>query len=347
VKTFHSADGGLGSGANLSRTGTLDDVGERYLGPLPSPSFRFHPGRARVGIISNPRSRRNQAADLPRKVGPGISGAAPTNAAELRETLRHFADQRIELLVIDGGDGTVRDVLTAATDIFAELPALALTPSGKTNALALDLGIPVGWSIDDAIATWGTGRTVTRPPIEITHADGQRRLGFIFGAGGFVRATELAQTTHRMGAIDGLAVGLSLVGAIAQTCFGGAANPWRAGERIRIVNEATGAAIERDFYLLFGSTLQRLPLGVKVLGQPSPGLNMLAADAHPRLLPLSAAAIVAGREGGALARRGYHHGHDIPPTRLTLQRGFILDGELFPGDTITIRAGQPLRFVVP
>jgi len=334
--------------ARSALTDPLDGLAKERLESVPSPVFHFAPGRMRVGIISNPRSRRNLSADLTRKIGPGVLGAAPTTGEELSETLRSFAARRIELLVIDGGDGTVRDVITAAARVFGDdLPPLALSPSGKTNALALDLGVPIGWSVEDAIAAWQAGHIRTRSPIEIVAEDGERLRGFIFGAGGFVRATELAQGTHRVGVIDGLAVGLSLVGAIAQTCMGGRTNPWRAGERIRIVNGATGKAIERDFYLLLGSTLQRLPLGIKPLGGAAPGLNVLAVEAPPRLLPLSAVAIVAGREGGALARRGYHHGHDIPPTRLTLQHGFILDGERFPGGTITIQSGPPLRFVTP
>ncbi|SOB87020.1 Diacylglycerol kinase catalytic domain-containing protein [Sphingomonas guangdongensis] len=338
----------LPDGAATARIGADPAAQDGRLAPVSSASFHFLPDRARVGIISNPRSRRNQAASLPRRVGPGISGAAPTNADELRETLRHFADQRIELLVIDGGDGTVRDVLSAAAPFFGdELPAIALSPSGKTNALALDLGVPLGWGIDDAIAAWGRGNIGHRAPIEIERPGGSRLFGFIFGAGAFVRATALAQRTHRWGAIDGLAVGLSLAGALGQTFFGGRDNPWRKGDHVTIVNTRSGVTVARDFYILFGSTLQRLPLGLRVLGRPGPGLNVLAVDAPPRNLPLSALGILAGREGGRLAQDGVHHGHDIPPTELTLDHGFILDGEHFAGGTVTVRAGRAIRFVMP
>jgi hypothetical protein len=282
------------------------------------------------------------------KFGLGVLAAAPTTAEELVETLRFFAARRVELLVVDGGDGTVRDVITAAIGVYGDdLPPIALSPSGKTNALALDVGVPLGWSIENAIAAWQTGRVVTRSPIEIVGAEGHRLRGFIFGAGGFVRATALAQRTHRIGVIDGLAVGLSLAGAIGQTWFGSSNNPWREGERVRIVSSDTGEVIDRSFYVLLGSTLQRLPLGVRPLGRGSPGLNVLAVDAPPRMLPLAVPAILTGREGGRWARLGYHHGHDISPVELTIKTGFILDGEHFPGGTFTLKAGPPLRFVVP
>jgi hypothetical protein len=326
----------------------LSGRGQLRLAPVPSPSFRFSTGSARVGIISNPRSRRNWTVDLTQKIGPGTLAAAPTTNEQLVETLRSFVARKLDLLVIDGGDGTVRDVISAAASIYGDdLPPLTLLPSGKTNALALDLGIPLGWSVEDAIAAHASGGIQTRSPIEIRRGAEDPLRGFIFGAGGFVLATELAQSTHRFGAIDGLAVGLSLFGAIAQTCFGGSANRWRAGERIEILNRATGETSVRDLYLLLGSTLQRLPLGIKPLGTTGSGLDVLAVDAPPRMLPVAAAAIVMGNEGAWLERMGYHHGHEIPPVRLTLKRGFILDGELFPGGTIDLRTGTPIRFVTP
>lgn len=328
--------------------GLLDAAGSSRLAPVPSSSFRFATGAPRVGIISNPRSRRNWTVDLERKLGPGVLAAAPTTNEQLVATLGSFAERNLDLLVIDGGDGTVRDVISAAAAIFgAALPPLALLPSGKTNALALDLGIPLGWSVEDAIGAYSTGRIQARRPIEIRRGDESPLCGFIFGAGGFVLATELAQGTHRLGAIDGLAVGMSLIGAIAQTCFGGRANRWRAGERVEIRNHATGEASVRNLYLLLGSTLERLPLGIKPLGKAGQGLDVLAVDSPPRMLPVAAAAVVMGKEGGWLERLGYNHGHDIPPISLTLERGFILDGELFPGGTIDLRTGAPIRFVTP
>ncbi|OWK29569.1 diacylglycerol/lipid kinase family protein [Sphingomonas mucosissima] len=330
------------------RADLMNGFGRKQLTATPSSSFRFPRGAARVGIISNPRSRRNWTVDLERKIGPGVLAAAPTTNEQLVKTLRSFAEQELELLVIDGGDGTVRDVLSAAAGIYSDdLPPLALLPSGKTNALALDLGIPVGWSLQDAMAAHAAGRIQTRSPIEIRRDAQEPLCGFIFGVGGFVMATELAQSTHRFGAIDGLAVGLSLVGAVAQTCFGSLANRWRAGERVEIYDYETGETKVRNLYLLLASTLQRMPLGTKPLGKTTAGLDVLAAEAPPRLLPIAAAAIVAGQEGGWLQRHGYHHAHDIPPVQLKLEGGFILDGEMFPGGTIDVRTGAPIRFVTP
>src|SRR5262249_10232331 len=65
---------------------------------------------ARVGLIRNPRSHRTRGKPLPRL--DGVMAHAPETRVELARTLSGLARQDIDLLVVDGGDGTVRDVLT-------------------------------------------------------------------------------------------------------------------------------------------------------------------------------------------------------------------------------------------
>lgn len=305
----------------------------------------------RIGILSNPRSHRNRSqtfAPAADRMGFDAMVRSPRKLPDLSRALLDFADAGIELLVVDGGDGTVRDALTCAYPIFGDaMPLLAVVPSGKTNALALDLGLPADWTIADAIEAAERGRVRTRRPVDIVRAGspGPDLRGFLFGAGAFVRATGLAQRTHKAGAFNGLAVGLSLGWGIAQTMFGGRDNDWRAGERMRIAVEGR-PAMERDFYILFGSTLERLPLNVKPFGALREGLKMLAVDAPPAWMPLSVPALLSGASPRWLEKAGYHRG-DPTSFSLSLDGGFILDGELYAGGDMTVRQGAPLRFVVP
>lgn len=305
----------------------------------------------RIGILSNPRSHRNRAQSyLPSAEGLGfdVMIRSPRKLPDLSRALLDFADAGIEVLIVDGGDGTVRDALTCAYPIFGNaMPLLAVVPSGKTNALALDLGLPADWTISDAIHAAGKGAVTMRRPVEIVRAgssDPDLR-GFLFGAGAFVRATGLAQRTHKAGAFNGLAVGLSLGWGIAQTMFGGRRNPWRAGERMRIGVEGS-APMERDFYMLFGSTLERLPLNVKPFGALRDGLKMLAVDAPPAWMPFTVPALLSGASPAWLEKAGYHRGAPSSFT-LSLDGGFVLDGELYAGGDMTVRPGDPLRFVTP
>ena len=178
-----------------------------------------------VGVITNPRSHRNRARGAGALNRPGLIHAAPRTRAELAAVIADFARKGVKLLVIDGGDGTIRDVLTCGGAIWGDRwPAVAVLPAGKTNALAVDLGVPQDWSLDDALAAARGGSVALRSPIAIRRSDeqGVAVRGFLFGAGAFVDATALAQRTHRLGAFNGLAVGLAVAWGLAETFLGGA-----------------------------------------------------------------------------------------------------------------------------
>ncbi|MBM7406878.1 MULTISPECIES: diacylglycerol/lipid kinase family protein [Sphingomonas] len=309
-------------------------------------------GHPRTGIISNSRSHRNrtrgaEAAVVPADT-PNLLYRGPRTHPALAQALREFRDAGIELLVVDGGDGTVRDVLTCAQEIFGDaLPRLAVVPSGKTNALALDLGIPNDWTVQDALEAGVHGGARARASVEILRGDASKPelCGFLFGAGAFVRATELAQRTHKAGAFNSFAVGISLFWGVAQTMFGGHANEWRAGEPMRLQLDG-GTPVDKTFYILFSSTLERLPLRLKPFGHERAGLKMLAVDAPPTRLSRAVPALLRGSEAAWLEQAGYRR-HDVHSFTVTLEGGFILDGELYDGGTITVRQGRPLQFVTP
>ncbi|HWT52556.1 MAG TPA: diacylglycerol kinase family protein, partial [Caulobacter sp.] len=141
----------------------------------------------RVGVVRNPRSHGNRI----RPPGPppeGVRLVEPIGREALKTALDDFAREGLDLLVIDGGDGTVRDVISLLPHTFGEdLPLLAVLPSGKTNVLAIDLGTPGDWRLEEAlIAARRAEPTVkSRPPLRISWVDGHRPClqGFFFGVG--------------------------------------------------------------------------------------------------------------------------------------------------------------------
>ena len=279
---------------------------------------------------------------------PNLLYRGPRTFPALAQALREFCDAGIELLVVDGGDGTVRDVLTCAQGIFEhDMPRLAVVPSGKTNALALDLGVPADWTIPDALAAAAHGTVRTRASVEILRGDSSdpELCGFLFGAGAFVRATELAQRTHKAGAFNSFAVGISLFWGVAQTLFGGRANEWRTGEPVRLQLDHANP-VDQTLYILFSSTLERLPLHLRPFGHERAGLKLLTVDAPPQNLARAVPALLRGSEAPWLEKSGYRR-HDVGSFTVALDGGFILDGELYEGGTLTVRQGTPLEFVVP
>ena len=330
--------------AVLRRSNTAIDIigdarGVRALAPVaPAPAPLL------VGVIANGRSHRNLKHGMRLDHWPDVLYTAPDTFEALEDTLRDYASRGNGLLVVNGGDGTLRDVMTAAARVFDTMPPMAIIPSGKTNALALDLGIPEGWTVRDAIAAAQAGRFVQRSPVEVLRGDATRpdACGFLLGMGGFVRATELAQSTHRAGAFNGVAVTLSLGWSIAQTLFGGAGNAWRRGTTVRVQQDDERPAT-RQLYLLLTSTLERMPVGLKPFGRERAGLKLLTVEAPPRHLFRMLRPILSGTEAAPAVAAGFAR-TDPRTIRVQTDENFILDGEHYAGGDLTIRAGEPIRF---
>jgi diacylglycerol kinase family enzyme len=303
-------------------------------------------GAGRVAVVFSKRAHRNRKA-AGKTISPRTWHAAPHTKTELDQALATFAQEKIDTIVIDGGDGTVRDVLSLAKRHFGDvLPRFVISPSGKTNALGHDLGMDRRLTLDDVLATLHRARTVRRSPLEIRYGEeSEARLrGFVFGTGAYVRSTHLAQSVHRAGAFNGLAVGLSLVGAVRQMLSGAKTSEWRAGDPTTL--ELDGQAIHRNLLGVLSSTLERMPLGIRPFGRVRSGLKLLAVDAPPRRTLLSTMALAVGSEREWLVEAGFRRAYP-DSFRLGIDGDFVLDGETFPGGDLTISKGAPIDFLVP
>ncbi|MFT4056491.1 MAG: acylglycerol kinase family protein [Novosphingobium sp.] len=310
-----------------------------------------------VGIVRNPRSHRNKGIKPEMADCSNILTQTPSTREELHYTLAEFARRGIDYLVVDGGDGTVRDVLSAGADIFGDdWPTFIVLPKGKTNALAVDLGLPNKWSLAEALASAHRGRTIARSPLRITPQGDTAHCvqGFILGTGAFSIATEAGQEAHRRGLFNSFAVGLTILWGVMQTLFGGARNAWRACTPTRIVDRRTGqhlpymgkgSADER--YLTIATTFERFPLGAKPFGRnPAPGLKLAVMDWPVRWLVALLPAMMFGLNLKLFARKGAHR---VSASEVEMDIGgtFILDGEAFPGGRYVLEEGPQINFVVP
>lgn len=308
-----------------------------------------------VGVIYNPRSHGNQGADFDCGLSPHVHIAKPGDRSQLPDALADFAAQNIDLLVINGGDGTVRDVLTCGAAIFGDnWPAIAVLPKGKTNALTVDLGVPADWTLQAAIDAFDAGERVYRRPIDITPADGDpssRVLGFLLGAGSFTTATQAGQRAHRLGAFNSMVVAVTATWALIQVLFASRANPWRRGSRMAIrlgaqeVEMAHSGEGDPDWrQLLIASTLENLPAGLKPFGHFKKGLKMVVLDQISRGTVFTLPAAARGKVSPNLRDRGIHQ-ISTPQFTLDIDDPFIFDGEAFPAGEYRIGQGPELEFV--
>jgi hypothetical protein len=74
----------------------------------------------RVGVVRNPKSHANIGRADDGATPDAVLLVEPSTPEALEQDLQAFAQCGVNLLVIDGGDGTIRDVLSRAAPIFGE-----------------------------------------------------------------------------------------------------------------------------------------------------------------------------------------------------------------------------------
>ncbi len=101
-----------------------------------------------IGVITNPRSRRNRrnpalARQLAYVLGEQGQLAAPNDFDALYRVAEHFKERQIDILAVNGGDGTTHVALTAFLKVYGEeaLPRIALLRGGTMNTMATGMGI--------------------------------------------------------------------------------------------------------------------------------------------------------------------------------------------------------------
>ena len=319
------------------------------------------PGLPVTGVLYNPRSHRNRDASIVEPDYPVIRVEQPQRRRDLKGAMQRFVDSGVELLVINGGDGTVRDALTGGAMVFGDQwPDLAVLPRGKTNALTVDLGMPKEWSLEEAIIAHRDGQRVQRQPMALNPMDDQEltRLGFILGAGVFLAAIESGQDAHKLGAFDNLAVGATAVWGVMQALFGTDSNPWRRGATARIRLADPGQPehmvdLERAAFgdpasraMIFMSSLSTFPAGLKPFGDIPGPLRLAVIDHLRRRVVAQMPWILRGHSSPKLEESGMHR-RSASRIELDLGDRFILDGEVFAPGRYCVQPGPLLNFVVP
>ncbi|MCB9759959.1 MAG: diacylglycerol kinase [Alphaproteobacteria bacterium] len=101
-----------------------------------------------IGVVTNPRSRRNRRNpglqhQLAYVLGEQGQLAAPTDLDGLRSAMVRFKERRIDVLAINGGDGTSHVVFSTMLSVYQDtpMPAVALLRGGTMNTVASGLGI--------------------------------------------------------------------------------------------------------------------------------------------------------------------------------------------------------------
>ena len=101
----------------------------------------------KIGLVSNTLSKRNRSG-IPRQLRkllshPHVIHKQIAGVSELGTALAEFASEAVDVVAINGGDGTISATLTTMFEcpIFHRPAALAVLPGGMTNMIAGDVGV--------------------------------------------------------------------------------------------------------------------------------------------------------------------------------------------------------------
>ncbi len=119
---------------------------------------------ARVAVISNPHAGRRRSIGLQRELERAgtVSWLTTSSPEEANTEIARVAND-VDLLVLDGGDGTVQRALSVLFQMpEARTPRIAILPGGSTNMTACDISGRRSWRESAAHLV----RLVKRDPTE-------------------------------------------------------------------------------------------------------------------------------------------------------------------------------------
>ena len=320
-------------------------------------------GRPRIALLSNPRSTGN-VAQLPRirafcAEHPEIFHYEVERAEQIGDAMKTIARVKPKLLVINGGDGTVQAALTELYNgdyfVAGELPPVAVLPSGKTNLIAMDLGVhgdPV-ISLERLIALAQgdlTPHLVARQMIALSGGakGGKPVIGMFLGGAGLADIMLYCRNRiYPLGLPNGLSHVLTAFAVVLRQVFGVRAKFLPPDPRPLSISVRKGVEITGRFALLAVTTLEKLLLSGEIEGQGKGTLKFVAVEQRAGSVLNAFFASL----GGNLGTRKMTGVHVEEADEISIEGDssqVILDGETFSaeiGMPIFLRRAAPLSFV--
>jgi diacylglycerol kinase (ATP) len=325
--------------------------------PFPGDSFA---GREiTIGMITNPHSGGNRKGigEVRRFLAqnPGIHHAEVVTPADVKGALADFSGRNVDLLVVNGGDGTVQSVLTAlyGRALSPRSPLLALLRAGTASMLARDVGVRGKPSAALAkIRAWSmdTGRNRTliheRPVLRVSQeAAAEPICGMFFGAGAIPLAIDICHGSMNPNGVRGeLMPGLILTRHLLAALTGND-KLLPATDMGISLDENPGR--RKGYMFAMVSTLDRLFLGLHPFwGREAAPLHFTALKTKPSYLLRNLPFLLYGRRTATATPEHGFFSHNVREITLDFRGRFTLDGELFEArGPLTIEAAGPARFL--
>ena len=298
----------------------------------------------RVGVLNNPLSGGNRKGlGQIKKVLAAhqqVLHREVQTPADVASALDDFSRQEVNIIVINGGDGTIQAALTVLyhRQPFETLTLLAVLKAGTTSMTAGDVGLKgsgeraLGKVLEWARTGDGDFVILQRPVLRVQVAPGQEPVyGMFLGAAGIYQGIQFFNNRlNRRGFRGEWAPGLTIALFLLTVALKGRDYV----VPVPITTELDQSPPEqRNWLLVMISALERLFLGLRPYwGREHGPLHYTAVGAGPQHLLRALPGLVRGRECRYSTPANGYFSHNVQQVRLTLNSGFTLDGELYKPD---------------
>ena len=316
----------------------------------------------RIGVLNNLRAGKNDAR-VTRLLQflrsyPEVVSVETSATGAVPEALAELASHDVQLLAINGGDGTLAWALGEILGNRAfgdDIPLIAPLRGGRTNMSALDLGAqrdPVK-GMAELIKAARSGRVeervAMRRVLRVEYGPYHEvRYGTFLGVGMIERAIGIVESVFPAGKPQGVFGGtLVTAGLLTRVALGdrrGVLTP----DKVDLLLDGKPAR-HGEYTLLIASTLDRLFAGMRPFWGEGPGpvrVTGLAAGCERmgRAIP----GILRGKPLPWVMPQTGYTSENVRCAELRMDCGFTVDGEIVPaepGQIVTVTARDCVQFV--
>jgi diacylglycerol kinase (ATP) len=317
----------------------------------------------RIGLLNNLHAGRSevQVARLLKCIErhPEVLHVETTHAAAVPEALGEFARDGVDVLAVNGGDGTLMRVLTEVIgegEFGDRVPMIAPLRGGRTNMTALDMDAhrdPVK-GLEALIAAASAGelerRIARRRVLRVEYGPERRTLyGMFFGLGVIHRGIQLTHRSFPRGRAQGVLGGTLVTGTLLS--------------RLALLRERDGVLAPDklqlmlddemqpggEYALAMACTLDRLFARMRPFwGEGDGGVPFTSIASGAKDLWKAVPGILAGRPGARVNEHNGYTSRNLNRALIGANCGFTVDGELVGpevGQVISVTATEPIHFV--
>ena len=295
-----------------------------------------------MAVISNPTSGRNARRGLLTKIErmlarhTGVVHFAEPTFEGIADATQRAVDAATEIIVVNGGDGSVQTVLTTMLRApLDRLPLLAVLPGGTTNTTARNVGYgsePLA-ALERLLSESARGVVagrVERRPIVCAELPEGPQYAMMFGAGAVYDGIVFARSQLASHGVRGQLGGGVVLATFLTNVLMGRAGTMFPPLAADVCLDGTDLPPSRYFGMLV-STMDRQFLGVSPYWGTGPGpLRFSAMRERPRHLARAIVPALRGRPSPWLTPEYGYRSHNVDEIVLGFDGGFTLDGELFP-----------------